>query len=400
MFKSLLKIYSISLNKLILSKEVQEFIYNYNKDVLKLAFAGSPFEKVSIQELIQQIESRKKAEKKLPTWFKTSNIFYPPKVNLEQTSSEKTAKYKASIIEGKSIADITGGFGVDSFYFSDSFKTVHHFEINKSLSEIAAYNFNILGKSNIECFSENGMLQINKNKYDTIYIDPSRRHDSKGKVFLLRDCEPKLPDNLNAILVHTNKILVKTSPMLDLSIGLKELQFVSEIHIVAVKNEVKELLWLINKDYHGNPLIKTVNFYKNSDEMFEFRRNEKKAAAYSSPKQYLYEPNAAIMKSGAFDLVSAKYKINKLHQHTHLYTSIDLIDFPGRRFKINKVIPFHKKEIKKSLTINKANITIRNFPENVLKIRKKFKINDGGDVYLFFTTSENNNKIIIVCSKV
>jgi hypothetical protein len=400
LYNHLLKTYSIYLNKRILTVEVQEYINNYSKNISKLAFSGSPFEGITVQELIEQIESRKKAEKKLPTWFNSSNIYYPPKLNLEQTSSEKTAKYKASIINGNSIADITGGFGVDSFYFSEQFKSVHHFEINKSLSEIAKYNFKVFSKTNIECFSENRMLQMPKNKYDVIYIDPSRRHDSKGKVFFLRDCEPNLPDNLDEILKTCKQLLVKTSPMLDLSIGLKELKCVSEIHIVAVNNDVKELLWLINENHIEAPLIKTINITKVSNEKFEFYWNEKRISEYTIPKKYLYEPNAAIMKSGAFDIVSTKYKLNKLHQHAHLYTSNDLIDFPGRRFEIKEVIPFQKKEIKKSLKIKKANITTRNFPESVSTIRKKFKISDGGDDYLFFTTSENGQKIILVCSKV
>jgi len=188
--------------------------------------------------------------------------------------------------------------------------------------------------------------------------------------------------------------------MLDLSVGLDELQYVSEIHIIAVNNEVKELLWLINKNHSETPLIKTINITKNSNEKFEFYWNKKHIAEYTTPKKYLYEPNAAIMKSGAFDLVSEKYKLYKLHQHTHLYTSDKLIDFPGRRFDIKEVIPFQKKEIKKSLLIKKANITTRNFPETVSKIRKKLKISDGGDDYLFFTTSGNEQKIILVCSKV
>ena len=289
---------------------------------------------------------------------------------------------------------------MDSYYFSEQFKSVHHFEINDCLSKIAAHNFSVFGKSNIKCYSEDGMLQLSNNKYDTIYVDPSRRHDSKGKVFFLRDCEPNLPENLDILLHSCKQLLVKTSPMLDLSIGMEELQHVSEIHIVAVNNEVKELLWLINKDHLEVPLIKTINITKVSNEKFEFYWNEKHISEYTTPKKYLYEPNSAIMKSGAFNLVSAKYKLNKLQQHTHLYTSNDLIDFPGRRFEIKQVIPFQKKEIKKSLKIKKANITTRNFPESVSSIRKKFKISDGGEDYLFFTILENDQKTIIVCTKV
>ena len=400
MYSHLQKISSIYLNKRILSLEVQDYINNFSERISKLAFSGSPFIGITVQELIQQIESRKKVEKKLPTWFKTPKIFYPPKLNLEQTSSEKTAKYKATIIKGNTLADITGGFGVDCYYFSEKFKTIHHFEINKSLSEIASHNFKVFKKQNIECFSENGMLQIAKSKYDVIYIDPSRRHGSKGKVFFLRDCEPNLPDNIDELLKHCNQLLVKTSPMLDISIGLEELQYVSEIHIIAVNNEVKELLWLIEKEHLEVPIIKTINFNKNAAETFQFKWNEDQFTSFSEPEKYLYEPNSAIMKSGAFNLISHKFDLNKLHKHTHLYTSDELIKFPGRRFLINNIIPYHKKDIKSSLKVKKGNISIRNFPETVAVLRKKLKISDGGDDYLFFTTSENDQKIILVCSKV
>jgi len=354
---------------------------------------------VTVQELIQQIESLRKAEKKLPTWFNTKNIYYPHKLNLEQTSSEITARYKASIVSGKSLADITGGFGVDSFYFSEIVTSVDHFELNKSLSEITNYNFSVLEKANITCYSEDGVQQVLNNKYDVIYADPSRRNNAKGKVFFLKDCEPNIPIYIDSLLKNCNQLLIKTSPMLDLSIGLEELKSVSEIHIVASNNEVKELLWLLSKKTSTSILIKTINFNKKTTEVFDFNWKQASYPSYSLPKRYLYEPNAAIMKSGAFDLVSEKFKLDKLHQHTHLYTSDELIDFPGRKFKINEVIPYKKKEIKK-LKIIKANISIRNFPETVSVLRKKLKISDGGMDYLFFVTTNNNKKQILVCSKV
>ena len=387
------------MNKHILTSEVQDFIINYSEDITKLAFSGSPFEMVSTQELIQQIESRRKAKIKLPIWYNSENILYPPKLNLEQTSSEITAKYKASLVQGNTLADLTGGFGIDSYYFSNRFKHVYYYEHNNSLSEIAQHNFKILDKNNIHCLSGNGLEQIKETKYDSIYLDPSRRHDSKGKVFFLKDCEPNVPENLNFLLDHCTQLLVKTSPMLDLTVGLEELTYVKEIYIVAVSNEVKELLWLIEKGYKQVPVIKTINIDKDTIETFDFKWKQKSTPSYSIPKKYLYEPNAAIMKSGAFELLPETYKLTKLHKHTHLYTSDELVDFPGRRFKIVKTIPYHKKELKK-LGINKANVSIRNFPETVADLRKKLKIKDGGTDYLFFTTIENNNKMILICSKV
>lgn len=384
----------------LLNKEVQQFIRNFEGEISKLAFAGSPFESISVQELIQQIESRRRIEKKLPTWFGTSNIIFPPKLNLEQTSSEITAKYKASLVKGTTIADITGGFGVDSFFFAEKFETIHHFETNENLAELAKHNFRVFGKENILCHAADGLQAALNNKYDVIYADPSRRHDSKGKVFFLNDCEPNIPENISEILNHCNQFLVKTSPMLDITVGLNELQHVSEIHIVAVDNEVKELLWLLQKDVYDEPKIKTVNFTKSGLESFDFNWDELSSANYSLLQKYLYEPNAAILKSGAFDLVSEKLKVNKLHKNTHLYTGEDLIDFPGRRFSIEQTVPYSKKQMRTALNFGKANIATRNFPESVETLRKKWKIADGGDVYLFFVTNLEEKKEMIRCSKI
>lgn len=387
-------------NKYLINSEVQNFIKNFEADFSKLAFAGSPFENVTVQELMQQIESRRRIEKKLPTWFKTQNVLFPPKLNLEQTSSEITAEYKASLVSGNTLADITGGFGVDCFFLSDTFNTVYHFEINDALSALATHNFKIFGKTNVNCAAEDGLQAILKNNYDVIYADPSRRHNSKGKVFFLKDCQPDIPSNISEILKHCNTFLLKTSPMLDISVGLSELKNVAEIHIAAVENEVKELLWLLKKNAPANPEIKTINFTKLRAEIFNFKWNASASATYSLPQKYLFEPNAAILKSGAFNLISEKLKLNKLHQNTHLYTSDALTTFPGRSFLIEKIVPYTKSEMRAALTFKKANIATRNFPESVETLRKKWKISDGGDVYLFFVTNVENKKEMLVCSKI
>lgn len=388
------------MNKELLHTDIQNYIKLFKKDVSALAFSGSPFENVSTKELIQQIESRIKAKKKLPSWYQTDRIYYPPKLNLEQTSSEVTAQYKSDIVKGKSIADLTGGFGVDSFAFSKKFQSVHHIELNASLSEIASHNFSELHIQNIKCQCGDGLQIIQNSTYDVIFIDPSRRHDSKGKVFFLEDCEPNVPKHLDFLLERCNTLLIKTSPMLDISVGLKELASVSEIHIVAVNNEVKELLWLINKSEAKEISIKTVNIKKDTIEQFDFFLNDASISDYSLPNTYLYEPNAAILKAGAFHLLSGHYNVQKLHQHSHLFTNEVLINFPGRRFKIEEVVPYAKKEMRKALRFSKANVSIRNFPESVDSIRKRWKIKPGGDIYLFFTTNMDDKKIMIVCSKV
>ena len=388
------------MNKAILHKEVQCFIKYFKGSLSKLALSGSPFADVTTIELIQQIESRNTIEKKLPTWFNNHRIYYPPKLNLEQTSSEVTANYKASLFHGTKIADLTAGFGVDSYYFSKNFREVHCFEKNQELSAISEYNFKAMDASNITCFPRDGFDGIANTKYDVIYIDPSRRHSSKGKVFYLKDCEPNVTDNIQFLLDHADTILIKTSPMLDITQGLKELSNVSEIHIVAVGNDVKELLWILKDKVDSDIEIVTVNFTSDHVESFNFNWRDAFPASYSEPKQFLYSPNAAIMKSGAFEIIADRFGLFKLHRHTHLYTSNTRIEFPGRRFRIENVFPYSKKVMKRLSEISKANVATRNFPETVAVIRKKWKLGDGGDTYLFFTTIENEQKVVLVCSKV
>ena len=388
------------MNERLLHSEVQIFIRNYSEEIAILAFKGSPFEGISVQELIQQIEGFRKTEKKLPLWNQTIGIYFPPKISIEQTSSEITARYKASLVTGKSTADITGGFGVDSFYFAERFEQVEHFEQDEELSEIAISNFKKLKAYNIQAVPGDGLSSITNKKYDVIYVDPARRHAKKGKVFLLSDCDPNVVDNLRYLLERCDTLMIKTSHMLDLSMGLKELQGVSEIHVVAVGNEVKELLWVLRNNTSENITIATINFTNTTPEKFEFTFGKESLPSYALPLQYLYEPNAAIMKAGGFYAISEHYNLSKLHPNSHLYTSEKLVDFPGRRFIMEKIIPYHKKEIKASLANSKANITTRNFPETVKDLRKKWKIKEGGDVYLFFTTIENNDKVVLVCKKI
>ncbi|MEP5914635.1 MAG: class I SAM-dependent methyltransferase, partial [Flavobacteriaceae bacterium] len=257
-------------------------------------------------------------------------------------------------------------------------------------------------QNNIICIAEDG-LQFLKNttkKFDWIYVDPSRRDDVKGKVFLLKDCIPNVSENLSVLFEKTNNILIKTSPLLDISQSIKELDFVKEIHIVAINNEVKELLYVLEHGFKNEILINSVNLIKNKEVHFCFTMTKEPSLVveYDTPKEYLYEPNSAILKSGGFKSVAKTYKIKKLHQHSHLYTSEALIDFPGRRFKIIGTIPYSKNGVNK-LGLKKANITIRNFPSTVAELRKKHKIKDGGDVYLFFTTDVNNKLIVLYCEK-
>ena len=390
------------MNPSILHKEVQNFILNnLNTDIAKLIFKGSPFSNITIQELVEQIESKIKSKSKLPIFYNTSNLYYPNKLNIEQTSSEITANYKARIISGNSIIDLTGGFGVDCFAFADAFKEVTHCEINSELSAIADHNFKLL-KKDIKVVSEDGIqyLQTQNQEFDWIYIDPSRRNQAKEKVFLLEDCEPNIPKNLDILFEFTDNILIKASPMLDISSAVNELNFIKEAHVIAIKNEVKELLFILEKSYSGDVAIKTINCTKCTEQIFDAAYKSNANADFSLAQTYLYEPNSAILKAGLFNEISLQLKASKLHTNSHLYTSNKLIDFPGRRFKIEQHLPYHLKTIKKEFHILQANITVRNFPETVAQIRKKTKLKDGGDAYLFFTTDIDNKHIVLICEKV
>lgn len=392
------------MNKNILKTGVQEFIKNnWNADIVSVLLKKQQFKGISQKELAEQLEAKKKSQNKLPIWFATQQIYYPNKLNIEQTSSEITAQYKANIVNGKSLIDITGGLGIDSHFFAKKIARIIHCELDQKLSEIASYNAKILASKNIRFEAKNGVdfLKNSIAKFDWIYADPSRRNSSKGKVFLLKDCLPNISLELDSLFLKANNILIKTSPLLDITQGISELKLVKEIHIVAVKNEVKELLWVLEKDFEGELNVKTVNLQKEAKQTFDFILSEEKtiSSELALPSNYLYEPNTAILKSGGFKAVGAAFGLKKLHEHSHLYTSDTLIDFPGRVFKVTTVEPYNRKVLLK-LSVKKANITTRNFPESVATIRNKFKIKDGGDNYLFFTTDLKNERIIIKCHKV
>ncbi|GEC79973.1 THUMP-like domain-containing protein [Flavobacterium aquatile] len=387
----------------LLNPQIQNYILEKNNsDVSKLAFQNNPFPEIDFKIVLNQIECRTKSKDKLPTWFTTKNIIYPSKISVEQTSSETTAKYKSELISGENLIDLSGGFGVDDYYFSKKINQVIHCEINADLSKIVAHNMEQLSVSNVICIegdSRETLLNLNR-KFDWIYVDPSRRNDLKGKVFMLKDCLPNVPDEQEFYYNFSDNILIKTAPILDITSGISELKNVKTIHIVAVENEVKELLWEIEKHYNDAISIKTINFNKEKIDGFEFKFNSEAFSKYSLPKKYLYEPNSAIMKSGGFTEIGNYYSLDKLHQHSHLYTSDDLIEFPGRVFEIDKIISYSKSDLKLYLENTKANITTRNFVDTVEIIRKKWKIKDGGNNYCFFTTDKNDNKIVLICTKI
>ncbi len=392
------------INEALFTTDVQAYLTSHaDTSLTSFILKGSPFPEVTIQELAQQLEGKRKAKDKLPLWYENDEIIFPPKLNLEQTSSAQTAVYKASLMTGKTLIDGTGGFGIDSYYFAQVIPEVTHIDMNEELSAFAKANFKTLQINNINCVAGDSIkfFQDTEAQFDTIFLDPGRRTEDKGKVFMLADCLPNVPAYLLLLLSKCRTLWIKTAPMLDITAGLSELHKVSEIHIVSVKNEVKELLWKIEGQ---NPLkelkIHAVDLSNVNSQHIELDYDEiaTATASYGEVSRYLYEPMATLMKAGAFQWVSKHFEIDKLHEHSHLYTSEDLIDFPGRRFEVIKVLPFSK-SLRKELNIVKANVTTRNFPLSVSDIRQKLKIKEGGKDYLFFTTLKDNRKVVIMCKK-
>ncbi|MFM6976947.1 MAG: THUMP-like domain-containing protein [Sphingobacteriaceae bacterium] len=393
------------MNSAILDHQVQQYIQeNLNTDMAKLVFKKSPFAGISTKELAEQIAGKKAAEKKLPAWFNTPGIYFPPKIAIEQSSSAQTALYKSKIVPAQLVIDLTGGMGVDSLYFAKQAKQLVHVEQQSELSAIAAHNSKILGVDNIEFISATAenYLKTTKNTWDLIYLDPSRRIASQ-KVFKLSDCEPNIVALQSELLQRSPYVLVKTAPLLDIRSGLSELHKVREIQVISLNNEMKELLWLLDASFEGSePNIKCISLTATGEKSFSFKLSIEKALqlpSYSAVQQFLYEPDAAWLKAGCFKLITQQYQLGKLHQHTHLYTSDNLkSEFPGKQFKVINVWPY--KEFIQQNHINKANVISRNFPLTVEELKKKHAIKDGGDIYLFFCTNHRNELSVIQAERI
>ena len=350
--------------------------------------------------LARQTEGRKIIANKLPSWAENMSILFPVKISLEQCSSEATAIYKAGLVSGESLVDLTGGFGVDCSFLSKNFSSVDYVEQNEELCQIAEHNFAALGLNIRVNNAESVSFLVDMPSVDCIYIDPARR-DIKGKKTAdLSLCSPNLLEIRDILLEKCNTLLIKLSPMFDISSALEVFPECKQVHVVSVKNECKELLLLVEGGFCGETEIVCVDL----DELgitsvaSNLRKEKGEIIGYFAPKAYLYEPNASIMKAGLFKTVANKYNVQKLHPSTHLYTSEELVpNFPGRSFEIKRVTKVQKKEIQ---DIEKANLSTRNFPGNVADLRKKLKLKDGGDVYIFACTLNDNSKVLIICEKI
>ena len=376
----------------ILNKEVQNYINaNLETDLHSLLLKKSPFSEVSMQEMVQQIKGKKVAHRKFPFLLK-ENIVFPPNLNLEQASSQSTAEFKADNLNGKKFLDLTCGFGIDAYFLSQNFEEITLVEKNPELLDVVKHNWKILSKKatfvneNLEHF-----LAKNSESFDVIYLDPARRDSEKNKKFLLEDLSPNLLEIQEQLLEISSQIIIKLSPLIDISYLISVLKNVAKIQIIAVRNEVKELIVFLEKARKGDDVeISCINLESDDAEFaFQFKEEKTAVSAFSEPQQFLYIPNNAVLKSGAFNLISQFFNGKKLHPNTHFYTSDKRIErFPGRILEINMI---DSKHIRKG---EKYNIISKNYPLSPDEIKKKYKILDGGNCYLIFTQTQNR-KIIL-----
>lgn len=357
---------------------------------------------------IAQIEARQKARLKLPTWYAEPRLVFPPSVSVEQSSSELTGNYKASLVNNKNLIDATGGMGIDTYFFAKSCLSVTYVEQKEMLVQCVRHNFEILDVKNVQYVHGNSLdfLRQLNTQTDVLYLDPARRAADNRRVVGLRDCEPDVIAHLPLFFEKAKMILLKAAPLLDIKQTLNDIPDIKRIHVVAVENECKELLFEIEQDKNSskNPFIKTINF-KNDESLqvydFQWDSEVNLAVKLSNPLRYVYEPNAAILKAGAFKSIANTFGLAKIAPHSHLYTSENLIaDFPGRIFEVTALLKADAKTLAPYLPDGKANLTVRNFPATTDELRKKLKLKDGGDVYILATTFTNGDKRLLVCRKV
>lgn len=386
------------------SAKTLHFIEEHKEDDTRtLALQSKKYPDVDMAVAVTQIAGRQAAARKIPSWYLISALWYPRHLSMEQCSSEATALYKASLLGGDTFVDLTGGFGIDCAFISRHFKQADYVERQTELCELALHNFPLLGLEHIRVHNQDGVAYLQEMlPVDCLFLDPARRDGHGGKTIAISDCEPDAGALESLLVDKAKKVMVKLSPMLDMSLALNGLKTVCEVHIVAVNNECKELLLILQK----RPASSEVNIHcehmvgNGENQHYTFTLDQEKESACPLAKEvgnYLYEPNAAILKAGAFRSLTQAYPVEKLHVNSHLYTSAALVpDFPGRSFRVEAVSGFGKKELKEFLKdTDKANVTIRNFPLSVAELRKRLKMREGGEEYIFATTLSNEQKVLI-----
>lgn len=414
---------------MLINEKTWEFVRQHaNDDVRKLALQGTKDAEVDLQTALQQIAGRQTARKKLPSWTEVEGVVYPPHLNMEQCSSEQTARYKSQIVgKGESMVDLTGGLGVDFYWMSQGFSQRTYVEQNELLCAIAQENFRTLRHDCRVCCCDTAIYLTELSHVSLAFLDPARRNEHGGRTYGIEDCTPNILELLPLLVQKADRILLKLSPMLDWRKAVSDLENaspngvfkVAEVHIVSVDNECKELLLLLDKEQTDGLRVVCVNgassfTFLPSVGMFSSQAGNNLFPAWEyltdsdladSPLN-LYEPNASIMKAGCFAELEAQYPVQQISVNSHLFLSSDEInDFPGRKFKILSISSMNKQEIKKKfseslVSMESANIAVRNFPMSAEQLRKKLKLKDGGDTYIFATTLASGEHKLFFCRKI
>lgn len=418
-----------------ISEATIDFVCRHaNDDVRKLALSAKRTEGLDLSFALDQIAGRQKARTKLPSWYALAALgegvdeahflVFPPHISVEQCSSEQTAKYKKRILDrllpsildhpwsrNSHFIDITGGFGVDFSYLAQGFAEATYVERQEHLCEIARHNFPLLGlpQANVVCKELDSPLQLPSLRaalQETIvFIDPARRDTNGNRTYAIGDCTPNILDFIGELLNRTAVVMVKLSPMLDWHQTVEDINRASgsgnavrEVHIVSTQNECKELLLVLSERYESELEVHCVN----DDDVFVFTPGEANSPiSESRSTEKLFVPNASVMKAGCFPEIETRFGIRQIGKNSHLFIgSEDILGFPGRVFNILCVTTMNKKELKSALAgIDKANISVRNFPLSPEQLRKRLKIKDGGDIYLFATTTDEEEHVIYVTGK-
>lgn len=371
-----------------------------------------------------QVQALQKIRTKIPTWYRPG-LHFPLSISVEQASSERTARFKAGLLSGRKMADLTGGLGVDAFFFSQRFESLVYVEEKSTLVTAARHNFAQLGAQNVlfEHHSAADFLSQTKEQFDLIYLDPARRDGHGGRVVRLEDCTPDVLEIKSLMLQKSARVLLKTAPMLDLHLAVKQLGNVSKIWVVASEGDCREVLYLLEQTVpplEQIPIIAValtapkhpgmaaenaagldVTMETDVQEYeFTWAEEQEAVAAFSEPRHFLYEPNPAILKAGAFRSFANRFGLAKLHPNTHLYTASEPVSsVPARGFSIEGVCKYDRKSVQAAIPAGRANITCRNFPDTPDQVRRKLGLADGGDVYLFAVTDMQDNRLVLVCRR-
>lgn len=391
-----------------LNEATRDFIRRHlDADVRQLALQGGRDPEVDFPIALEQIAGRQKARTKIPSWAAIDGIVYPPHLSMEQCSSEQTARYKAEIAgKGNLFVDLTAGFGVDAAFISKGFTKAVCVEQQAHLCAVSSSNYPFLGLSHVSIVCGDATDYLHQMAHaDLLFIDPARRDVHGGRTFGIADCTPNVLEMMDEMKAKAGRILIKLSPMLDWRKAVDDIgRGVSSVHIVSVDNECKELLIEVQKGECEGVRIVCVNLLSNGGrEVFDFLPGSPDSSIHRplSTIHYLYEPNASIMKAGCFELIAERFGLCQLEHNSHLFVSdTEVTDFPGRCFVIDRITSMNKRDLKEALTgIGRANIAVRNFPMTVAELRKRLKLQDGGEVFIFATTVANEGHRLFVCRK-